>query len=93
MHFGIPDLAAGDYLLAATRVDGGDDPASLAMAWWNNGDAADVTGDLDGDGLVGVDDLLILLSQWGDCPDCSGDLDGDGTVSVDDLLILIALFS
>jgi len=92
-HIWITDLAAGDYLLAATRVDGGDDPASLAMAWWNNGDAADVTGDLDGDGLVGVDDLLILLSQWGDCPDCSGDLDGDGTVSVDDLLILIALFS
>jgi hypothetical protein len=92
-HLWITDLAAGDYLLVATRVDGGGDPAAVALAWWNNGDAPDVPGDLDGDGLVGVDDLLILLSQWGDCGGCAGDLDGDSVVGVDDLLTLIALFS
>ncbi len=92
-HIWIESLTPGDYLLAATRADGGDDPASLALAWWNNGDAPDVPGDLNGDGIVGVDDLLILLSQWGECQACSGDLDGNGTVAVDDLLILLALYS
>ena len=49
--------------------------------------------DLDGDGIVGVGDLLILLASWGpcaDCDDCPADLDGDCTVGVSDLLILLA---
>ncbi|MEE9296300.1 MAG: hypothetical protein V3W34_15245 [Phycisphaerae bacterium] len=49
-------------------------------------------GDLDGDGSVGVKDLLILLGDWGpcdDCTDCPADLDGDCTVGVKDLLILL----
>ncbi len=49
-------------------------------------------GDLDGDGHVGVKDLLILLGNWGPCPpkgDCPADLDGDGSVGVKDLLILL----
>ncbi|MCH8970248.1 MAG: hypothetical protein IIA66_14155 [Planctomycetes bacterium] len=48
--------------------------------------------DLDGDGSVGVKDLLILLGEWGpcdDCTDCPADLDGDRTVGVKDLLILL----
>ena len=51
-----------------------------------------VPGDLDGDGTVGVTDLLILLGDWGPCPpkgDCPADLDGDGSVGVKDLLILL----
>lgn len=51
-------------------------------------------GDLNGDGLVGVSDLLILLGHWGSCPDpcpptCPGDIDGDCTVGVLDLLVLL----
>ncbi|MCH7849592.1 MAG: hypothetical protein IIB53_14675 [Planctomycetes bacterium] len=49
-------------------------------------------GDLDGDGTVGVSDLLILLGAWGqcdDCNDCIADLDGDCVVGVKDLLILL----
>ncbi len=52
----------------------------------------DILGDLDGDGSVGVKDLLILLGEWGpcaDCKDCLADLDGDCTVGVKDLLILL----
>ena len=52
----------------------------------------DVLGDLDGDGSVGVKDLLILLGNWGpcdDCKDCPADLDDDCTVGVKDLLILL----
>jgi hypothetical protein len=50
--------------------------------------------DVNGDGDVDIDDLLLLLSAWGDCPDppsgCAADLDGDGIVGVNDLLILLA---
>lgn len=53
-------------------------------------------GDINCDGVVNVDDLLELLSQYGECPDptdCSGDLDGDGDVDVNDLLSLLAAYS
>ncbi len=52
-----------------------------------------ILGDVNGDGSVGVSDLLILLADWGpcgDCNDCSADLDGDCSVGVADLLILLA---
>ena len=55
----------------------------------NVGHDPDVSADLDGDGNVGVEDLLDLVSQWGECPGCPGDLNGDGVVDVEDLLILI----
>ncbi len=51
---------------------------------------AGVPGDLDGDGTVGVADLLMLLSAWGPCPACPADCDADGTVGVLDLLIVLA---
>ncbi len=50
-------------------------------------------GDLNGDGIVDVSDLLILLAAWGPCDDerdCPADLNGDGTVNVSDLLLLLA---
>ncbi len=49
-------------------------------------------GDLNGDGVVNVLDLLILLGAWGPCDegrDCPADLNEDGTVNVLDLLILL----
>jgi subtilisin-like proprotein convertase family protein len=46
-------------------------------------------GDLDGDGMVGVEDLLTLLAAWGD-PGGDADLNDDGLVEVSDLLILLA---
>ena len=51
-----------------------------------------IPGDIDGDGSVGVSDLLILLGEWGPCPDCNdcpADLDGDCSVGVADFLILL----
>ena len=53
-------------------------------------------GDLDGDGSVGVSDLLILLASWGpcaDCDDCAADLNGDCSVGTSDLLILLSNWS
>ncbi len=46
--------------------------------------------DLDGDGSVGVSDLLELLASWGPCKGCPADFDGNGDVGVSDLLTLLA---
>ena len=54
--------------------------------------AGGALGDIDGDGVVGTSDLLLLLGAWGDCPpkgDCPADLDDDGAVGTTDLLILL----
>ncbi|MCH8152759.1 MAG: S8 family serine peptidase [Planctomycetes bacterium] len=45
--------------------------------------------DLDGDGAVGILDLLQLLIAWGQ-GGVPADLDGDGAVGITDLLILLA---
>lgn len=49
--------------------------------------------DLDGDGTVGLGDLLAVLASWGDCATgdtrCVGDLDGDARVALPDLLIVL----
>jgi hypothetical protein len=45
----------------------------------------------DGDGSVGIDDILALISDWGTSAS-SSDLDQSGTVDVGDLLILIDMF-
>ncbi len=50
------------------------------------------SGDLDGDGTVGIADFLSLLKSWGPCPpkgDCPADLDGDGEVGITDFLQLL----
>ena len=46
--------------------------------------------DLDGDGSVGILDLLALLAAWGTDPAGPTDFDGDGTVGILDLLALLA---
>ena len=56
-------------------------------------DECDVNADLDGDGVVGIGDLLILFAAWGvcgDCDDCPADLNDDCSVGIPDLLILFA---
>ena len=49
-----------------------------------------VPGDATGDGHVNVDDLLVLIAEWGPCTGCSADFNDDAQVGVDDLLILLA---
>ncbi len=55
---------------------------------------SDIPGDLDGDGAVGVADLVMLLGEWGPCPGrpdtCPADLDQDRIVGIADLLTLLA---
>jgi len=51
---------------------------------------AQCIGDFNGDGIVEIHDILILLAAWGSCNGCDADLNGDALVNVDDLYILIA---
>ncbi len=50
----------------------------------------DCPADIDGSGHVGVDDLLLVINQWGACTGCVADINGDGQVGVDDLLLIIS---
>ncbi len=78
-------------IVGAPWDDDNGDASGSAYLFDAAGDSA-IPGDLDGDGSVGVKDLLILLGSWGDCPDCKNcpaDLDVDCTVGVKDLLILL----
>ncbi|MEE2719927.1 MAG: M12 family metallo-peptidase [Planctomycetota bacterium] len=68
------DLLSG----AADDVDGDGVP-----------DGCQCPSDLTGDGSVGVDDLLLVLLEWGYCPWCDTELTGDGRVDIDELLQLI----
>jgi parallel beta-helix repeat protein len=70
--------AAGQNVLHVTNDDTPHDP-------W----AGDKTVS-DGDGTVGMTDLVALLASRGPCASYRADLDSDGTVSVSDLLTLPA---
>ena len=51
-----------------------------------------VTGDVDGDNAVGVNDLLVILDNWNQdgSPWSGGDVDGDGFSGIDDLLLILS---
>jgi len=57
-------------------------------------DECDCLADFTGDGLVGLDDLSILLAHYGaPAPSPSdGDIDRDGDVDLVDLALLLAHF-
>jgi len=49
-------------------------------------------GDLNHNGVVNVDDLLMVINSWGNCPPpslCPADVNGDNNINVDDLLAVI----
>ena len=50
-------------------------------------------GDVNGDGVVDVTDLVTVIVDWGPCPKppetCPADLDGNGIVEVIDLVQVI----
>ena len=49
-------------------------------------------GDFDGDGLVAVSDVLLLLGEFGCLSDCEADINGDGQVTTADMLIILGVF-
>jgi hypothetical protein len=55
----------------------------------------DCSGDLNGDGLQGMPDVLIMLSDFGcngEGLSCAADLNGDGLTDVTDVLALLSGF-
>ncbi|MBT8487174.1 MAG: hypothetical protein HKO59_13465 [Phycisphaerales bacterium] len=53
----------------------------------------DCVADLTDDGIVGFQDLLVVLGLWGDCPaseECFADLNDDGNVGQIELLTVLA---
>jgi glucose/arabinose dehydrogenase len=45
--------------------------------------------DINGDGTVGVSDILAIIEAWGVCSGCAADINGDGNVNVSDLLEVV----
>jgi hypothetical protein len=46
-------------------------------------------GDVDGDGVVNVSDILAIIGEWGSCQGCDSDLNDDGLVNVSDVLLVL----
>ena len=82
---------------AGATFDGGDTTV-WAIEIINNGTilgdvdvidpAVPCDGDYNGDEFVNIDDLLMVLGNWGNDAD-GGDGDGDGDADIDDLLIVL----
>ena len=98
---GFSDGSTGSFLLPVSGFNGCTDPEACNFdpaASTDNG-ACDYAcpnpscpGDVDGDGVHGATDILVILSQFGCTADCTWDITGDGTVSTHDILALLALY-
>ena len=56
--------------------------------------SASCEGDVNGDGIIGVSDILAVIGDWAPnggecCPGCEGDVDGDLVVDVSDILYIV----
>ena len=47
-------------------------------------------GDANGDGFVDVNDILLVVGQFGCTSGCTADVDGDGAVTAADILVVLA---
>jgi hypothetical protein len=65
--------------------------ASLVVACLGVGGSSPCPADLDGDGGVGVQDLMAVIIAWG-TSDPAADATADGTVDVNDLLAVVTLW-
>ena len=48
--------------------------------------------DVNGDGVISVPDILVLLAEFGCVSGCSADINGDDATNVQDLLLLLSVF-
>ena len=79
-----PNLAPPGYYMLFVLNDGVPSVASMVRIQPN------APADLNGDGVVAVEDLLQALAAWGPCGGCPADLNGDGLVDIIDLLTILA---
>ena len=86
----VPDVLTnhGRIQIVGIDVDGNQGSDSSNNSFSINGSS--VPGDANGDGLVNVSDILVIVDSWGICIGiCPVDLNNDGFVNVIDLLIVI----
>ena len=76
---GCTDVTACNYNPAAIFNDGSCEPCTCPA-------------DIDGDGTIGVSDILGVLAEFGCEANCTVDLDEDGQVGVSDILEVLAQF-
>ena len=68
----------------------------LHWDWQLNGCVITNPADINGDGVVDVADMLLLLGAWGVCDNqtgCIEDLNGDGTIDVADMLEMLGAWT
>jgi hypothetical protein len=65
-------------------------PMVMDSAMIDLGDSEPIPGDVNGDGVVDVSDLLLMIGDWGPCSGCASDANNDGYVNVTDILIAIS---
>lgn len=83
----ITNLQPGNYTLQVSRGDAIVGNWDAAVAWLFPNPS--LIGDLNDDGVINIDDLLLVINFWGTCSGCSADANGDGLVNIDDLLLVI----
>jgi hypothetical protein len=73
------------------RIDGPSMPRQVipASSWWHTPKDSSCGEDVDGDGHIGVNDLLEIIGSWGPCSGCDADVDGSGEVGVNDVLAVL----
>ena len=53
-------------------------------------DECECLGDIDGNRVVNLGDLVAVLAAWGPCDECPEDIDGNGTVDFVDVLAVLS---
>ena len=79
VRFTVGDLGSGSFVEGA--VDGVKLDSLICTAH---------PGDVNGDNVVNILDLLAVVAAWGPCSGCPADLDNNGTVNILDLLFVVS---
>jgi len=77
-------FVCGD-LNSGSIIEAGVDGVSISQSYC---DDPSCSGDADGDGMVAVSDILVVIDMWGQSGG-AGDVNGDGSVDVGDLLAIV----
>ena len=90
-------LSIGALVAVSMSAGAGEPPTDKQIDSWIDAMGTDAWGtctgcpeDIDGDGVVGVLDLIRILSAWGPCAGCPEDINGDGVVDFLEILRLLA---
>jgi hypothetical protein len=93
-------MVNSDYIIDSSTYNcvGCTDPYACNYndaVYYDNQSCEYLIGDLDNDQFVGINDILILLSQYASClpeDNCVADVDNDGFVALSDVLIMLSAY-